>query len=225
MELFDDNSALVSVLPSLVPGLLVLQLNYKAIAALTGEESPILHSFMALVPRAYNAVTVDQAKNLQLTLLLGECYVKALSMVLQHAIVDLGRGLFKVSTVTVASPATALELVLAHNNVFLENGELISLTPEKDTLPVLSETDVLVDLVNWYCACSEFHASCSQEFQDSINYHKINFITKLLNSCPTRLHKKLPICCHLLAVLIVVGNKSVYLQAHSEGSKSTFSPT
>lgn len=83
-------------------------------------------------------------------------------------------------------------------------------TRNKDARMTLRGINVThVDMRNWYCECKEFYNNqCSATTLWTPHTEKTLLLTEILKQCPSRVYTPLPMCEHILAVLIAAYNKT-----------------
>lgn len=207
MELFEENSVITTLLPSIIDQCLIKTSNYEVIKKLVDEDVYI--QFTHLVDEQFDYFTIEPEKNLQLMMVYGELYIQAVKL-LDKEIVHLDNGIFKIIDKKYAANYTNLQFHLLKYGITSNRNKLYK---DDSKLIYIEKLEVLADLNNWYCECDGFMQDCFTDFQGYEEDSKYttgastNFITQILANCPSRLLKNLPMCCHLLVLLMIEGNK------------------
>lgn len=213
MELFEDNSTITILLPQIINQCILKKSNYEIFKTLDTDDD-LFHQFVRMVDEKFEFITIKPDKNLQLMMICEQTYVDALQLLHNNDIIRIKNGIFKIIYVNYYRRYSGLQIFLLKYGIKLDGKKLIHDPQFK--LIYSNKQEILVDLNNWYCECDDFSKDCYTNFSNyttdnniyDTKYPQTNFITTILKNCRSKLPNQLPICCHILALLIIEGNQT-----------------
>lgn len=201
-ELLDQNAGILHVLPNILSGLIKHEPVYDIL--LDSVENALIRSQLLEmeIDRNVTELSFDQDKAALLSMLLGNSFINALDLVFN---LEISGPLWNISIVPVLKRDIAhllAKLRLCWKNEQLVKGSLQFIHREEG-----SHTHV--DLSNWYCECQEYQSKYIDEMQ-VINIRGDSFLEQLFQNMKSKPLSPLPICTHIIVILIVKYNSTYF---------------
>ncbi|RCK57996.1 hypothetical protein Cantr_07011 [Candida viswanathii] len=201
-ELLEANAAILHVLPNSLSGLITRVPVYDIL--LESVDNQYLKNRLADVDidRGVTELSFDRDKAVLLSMLLGNSFTAALDLVFN---LDITGPLSDTTIVPVVKRDTAqllAKLGLCWRNDTLIKGNLHFIHQERGS-------PVHVDLANWFCECQEYQTKYF-DGMELINVTGNTLVHRLLQELKSKILSPLPICSHLMAILIVKHNSDKF---------------
>ncbi|RLV89484.1 hypothetical protein JA1_005136 [Spathaspora sp. JA1] len=230
-ELLEPNGKLIHLLPGNLEGLIKYESVYDIILELLDEnpgvELDIDPSFLRnlliekkdTIDHSIVELTVDHDKSLMLSMLFGSTFIHGLDLVLNKYITFkskvqlqdyLHNPLQHTSEFTIieqtVSDRTIAKLLLKLG-FKLQHGILM----EVEQAPIDRANPIgegySIDLHNWYCNCNEYQLQYTNDMKPIEISQSITLIERFLNQSESVILDPIPLCQHILAILILLYNK------------------
>lgn len=229
-KLLDPIAHIVHILPNYLQDIIISDSIYNILLANCDDHSikNQLTEISTSIDHSLISNTIDQNKYLVLSMMFGASVTRAIDIVLSDQIqCCLPNGVqvvdylhdpmafpttqFKISLVPKSTTTT--ELLLLKLGYTLVHGRLVRIGSSEHTLQEQRISTInntgeynMVDLYNWYCDCNEYLQQYTNEMKPVEINGNSNLVECLLSQLKSVILEPIPVCCHILAVLIVLIN-------------------
>ncbi|KAG7662493.1 uncharacterized protein J8A68_004024 [[Candida] subhashii] len=229
-KLLDSNANIIHILPSCLQELITIDSVYNILIESTNDND-LKNQLIDLKDSIDHSIveqSIDQNKCLLLTMMFGSSCMKAIDIVFNKQIyccLSMGIELndyfndplkftttqFKI-TITSRSTVNMEEKLLLKLGYKKLHGRLVpSSDNNTSTNEIIISSKSLgdynsVDLYNWYCDCDEYQQSYTDDMKPVKINGDSNLIECLLSQSKSIILEPIPICCHILATLIILFN-------------------
>lgn len=202
-ELLDQNTSILHLLPNVLSGLITRELVYDIL--LESVDNHLLRNQLVEqnIDATVTELSFDNDKAILLSMVLGNSFTDALDLVFN---LEISGPLWDILVIPVLKRDTAhllAKLGLSWKNEKLIKGGL-------QFIPREEGPRIHVDLSNWYCECHEYQS----KYVDDMNTIEVSgdtFLQKLFQDMKSRPLSPLPICAHIIAILIVKYNSDFFI--------------
>ena len=192
-ELFDANATILHLVPNTLPGLIESKPIYEILLESIDDDS--MRKQLLDIDRSLTELTFDKDKAVVLTMLLGPKFTNALDIVMNLEITgDLSN--------LIITPVAKRDVPHLLSKVGLSKESFQLLNRERG---LATHTD----MTNWYCDCAEYQ-ECYSNDMDITTIAGDSLVHQLLSELKSRVLSPVPVCSHILAVLIIKYNSHMF---------------